>query len=50
MFLRASLLTLTVIASASAAAATSVSNVSFINGITIAGNSLDLSSGSDFDH
>jgi len=49
MFLRASLLTLTVIASASAAAATSVTNVSFINGITIAGNSLDLSSGSDFD-
>ncbi len=49
MFFRASLLTLTAIASASAAAATSVSNVSFINGITIAGNTLDLSSGSDFD-
>lgn len=49
MILRASVLALTAIASASAVAATSVTNVSFVNGIAIAGNSLDLSSGSDFD-
>lgn len=49
MLFRASLLTLAVLASTQASAATALSNVSFVNGITIAGNSLDLSAGSDFD-
>lgn len=48
MLIRASLFALTALASAAAGAA-SLTNVSFVNGIAIAGNSLDLSTGSDFD-
>ncbi len=49
MFFRASLLSLAALASTSATAATSLSNVSFVNGLALAGDSLDLSSGSTFD-
>lgn len=49
MLFRSALFTLTVVASASAAAATSLSNVSFANGLAISGSTLDLSTGSDFD-
>lgn len=49
MFFRPALFALTALASASAMAATSVSNVSFVNGIAISGGLLDLSTGSDFD-
>ncbi|RTL45014.1 MAG: esterase-like activity of phytase family protein [Burkholderiales bacterium] len=49
MFLRSALFALAAVASASAMAATSVSNVSFVNGIAIPGGLLDLSTGSDFD-
>lgn len=49
MLFRTALFALTTVASASALAATSVSNASFVNGIAISGSLLDLSSGSDFD-
>lgn len=49
MLFRTALFALTTVASASAMAATSVSNVSFVNGIAIPGSLLDLSTGSDFD-
>lgn len=49
MFFRTALFALTTLASASAMAATSVSNASFVNGISLPGGMLDLSTGSDFD-
>ena len=49
MLFRTALFALTTVASASAVAATSVSNASFVNGIAISGSLLDLSTGSDFD-
>ena len=49
MLFRTALFALTTVASASAIAATSVSNASFVNGIAISGSLLDLSTGSDFD-
>lgn len=49
MFFRTALFALTTLAGASAIAATSVSNASFVNGLAIPGSLLDLSTGSDFD-
>ncbi|MBL8277664.1 MAG: esterase-like activity of phytase family protein [Pelomonas sp.] len=49
MLFRTALIALTAVASASAMAANSVSNASFVNGIALPGSLLDLSTGSDFD-
>ena len=49
MFFRTALFAVTTVASASALAANSVSNASFVNGIAIPGGLLDATAGSDFD-